>query len=499
MNPKHALHLFVFVGLLLAVAFALAACQPTPEQDVIVNKGEGRLEEKIEASPAAEKPLEAPATYHIDPFGTDEFQVVVDADVIVPDTLRYPVVEIEQRVLSTEWSRNLMRIMADGKPIFTYENETPQTKEQISGEISSLQEMLANPENYLPSGASEETRSETIAAWQKSLSAWQEAYQTASDVFEEKEIDLSSGTLATAAQITGAVDFGKSRKTYLTINRMLNGAGGNIEFNNLDDGVGLPFHFDLDSDFTHMNDITIRKEEAVRFGLEYIRKLGETGFAPSLILAGYCDPRGASSLQIEDYPQCYKILFTRSVEGVPTTYRESKYDLFMSSSLPSGSNNGENSGTEAQYAPYCPQEYIEMIIRDSGVNYLYWETPCVQTRILNENVELKPFDEIMEGFRNQVFYESAPFPNADDSVIKKTLVIDRVELGMTQVRKKGAAAWMMIPTWTFFGKTILKYAKAQPGGFPLDENNEYTSEVPGYSYLILNAIDGSIVNPALGY
>ncbi len=79
-------------------------------------------------------------------------------------------------------------------------------------------------------------------------------------------------------------------------------------------------------------------------------------------------------------------------------------------------------------------------------------------------------------------------------------MIDRVELGMMQVRKKDSVSTlMMIPAWTFFGKTILKYAEPQPGGYPLNENNEYTSEVPGYSYLIINAIDGSIVNPVLGY
>lgn len=500
MKKKPIRFLPVLVLCIITIASALAACQPTPDQDVIVNKGEGQLQEKIEASPVEAEPLEAPATLQIDSFGTDEFQVVVDADVIIPDTVRYPVAEIEQRTFTADWMRNLLRTMADGNPLFTYENETPQTKAAISVEIASLQDMLANPDNYLSSGVSEAMRSETIAEWQNSLAAWQEAYRSASDVFEEKEIDLSSDTFASFGQITGAVDLGKSRKAYLTINRMVGGAGGNVEFNNLDDGVGLPFNFDLDSDFTHMNDVTISKEEAVQLGLDYLEKLGETGFATSLILAGYCQPRGESALQIEDYPQCYKILFTRSVEGVPATYRESKYDLFSDSTLPSDNTNGESMNTDKQYAPYCPQEYVEMIIRDSGVNYLYWEMPSVQTRILNENVELKPFDEIIERFQNQVLYESASSLNADDSVIRKTLVIDRVELGMMQVRKKDSVSTlMMIPAWTFFGKTILKYAEPQPGGYPLNENNEYTSEVPGYSYLIINAIDGSIVNPVLGY
>ena len=45
---------------------------------------------------------------------------------------------------------------------------------------------------------------------------------------------------------------------------------------------------------------------------------------------------------------------------------------------------------------------------------------------------------------------------------------------------------------------MLQYAGPEPGGYPLNENNEYVSEMPGYSYLILNAVDGSVYDPASG-
>lgn len=484
----------------IVIVLTLSACQPTPKQDAVVNKADGLMQAKIDSSPMATQKIEVPPTLQIDPFGTKEFQVVVDANIIVPETLCYPIAEIEPRVITTEWVKKLMLIMANGNPIVTYENEMPQTKSQILDEISVLQDMLANPETYLPKGMSEDMQSETINEWQESLQTWQEAYRTAPDVFEEKEIDLASAALTSAGQITGAVDFGKSRKAYLTVSRMLGGAGGSVEFNNLDDDVGLPFNFDLNSDFTKMNDITISKEEAVQFGLNYIEKLGETGFAPALILAGYCEPRSESKLQVKDYPQCYKILFTRSVESVPTTYRESKYDLFINDPFPAGNSDVTPKDTEKQYAPYCPQEYIQMIIRDSGVNYMYWEMPSKQLGILNKNVELQPFDKIIERFKSQVLYEAFPSLDEGSAVNKKTLLIDRIELGMMQIRKKDSVSTLiMIPTWTFFGKTILQYTEPQLGGYPLNENNEYVSEIPGYSYLIINAVDGSIINPILGY
>jgi hypothetical protein len=52
MKKKPIRFLPVLVLCIITIASALAACQPTPDQDVIVNKGEGQLQEKIEAPPS---------------------------------------------------------------------------------------------------------------------------------------------------------------------------------------------------------------------------------------------------------------------------------------------------------------------------------------------------------------------------------------------------------------------------------------------------------------
>ena len=40
--------------LLIAVLFLLCACQPTPEREFVVNKGDGAAEEKIQATDAGQ-------------------------------------------------------------------------------------------------------------------------------------------------------------------------------------------------------------------------------------------------------------------------------------------------------------------------------------------------------------------------------------------------------------------------------------------------------------
>ena len=474
-------------ALLLTLAALLAACQPTPEEEPVVNKGDGTLEEAIAAEALPPARYEAPETLRLDPFGTETFQVVVDAEVCVPDVERYPIVEVVLRTITADWARDMMYKMADGKTIHTYQNEVPTTKEQIEGEITLLQQQLANPDAYLPAGADEQTRAAAEKEWRELLEAWETLYQEAPDTFEPREIDMSDAAFRTALEFRGAVESGKQRETYLSVTAWYGGPGGNVEYNNLVD-VGMPFHFDMDSDLTDLNDVTISAEEAVQIGLDFLAQLGETDFAPAQILAGYCDPEwGTDPIPLEEWPQCYQIQFTRSVAGVPATYREEHYD-------------GIGADGRERYAPAYPQESIEMDIRDSGVNYMYWSTPSELGRTLNENVTLMPFEQVVERFCDQILYSATPAVEETDSVIKKTLHIDRIELGMVRALQRGSVEeWVMVPAWTFFGRTVLQYAGPEPGGYPLNENNEYVSEMPGYSYLILNAVDGSVYDPAVGY
>jgi hypothetical protein len=468
----------LFIGL-LCITCMFVACVPTPREDSIVNKANGVLEERIGASPVAERPYDGPDSLQIEPFGNDAFQIKVNAAVHIPNTTRYPVMEVEQPFITVERGRDLMSRMADGKPVFTYENEMPQTKAEIAAEIAALQDMLTNPENYF----SVEERAEAIEAVQDELKEWQEAYPNAPEQFVASEIDLATMEYDATGQMHGAVDFGKQRAAYLCVVE-----GGSVSFNNPDDGIGLVFHYDFDNDFSDLNGVTIKKDEAIRIGKEFLQGLGEDTFEPSLVLVGYCTPRGESDLSISQWQQAYVIFFTRAVEGVPTTfYSDDSYDGFLV----------EN---EKLYAPPIQQEYVKMIIRDSGVNDMFWSIPTKQTKVLNENVQLLSFDKIMVQFQAQAFYRTAPNLEIETDVIQKELVIDRIDLGMVQIRKKNYPDTMlMIPVWTFFGYIHVTYAQPHTAFITGVSSEKETIHHPGYVYMMINAIDGSVIDPVRGY
>ena len=82
----------------LLAAALLAACQPTPAEDIIVNRGDGALEEAIAATAVpSEQPL-----LPVDEVGerverwTDELHIrgltcTIDADIVLPDKQIFPV------------------------------------------------------------------------------------------------------------------------------------------------------------------------------------------------------------------------------------------------------------------------------------------------------------------------------------------------------------------------------------------------------------------------
>lgn len=467
----------IFILLFLLI---FTACQPTPKAEAVVNKSDGKLEQAIGADPLPKAQEEYPRRLTLTPFGNDAFSVEVDAAVEVPDVGRFPVAEVVGGSYDAAWARTMMERMADGRSLYTYETEIPVTKDKIAEEITLIQDLLADPEAHLSKGMAETERKEQIQAWQEEYEALQQAYRNAPNTFDAKVADLSDEWYSANGRFNAAADFGKQRMTYLEA-----GATGYVNFNNFEDGLGRVSQYDYDSDLMGGNDLSLTKDEAIQTGLDYLGSLGLTDFAPSLVMMGYCEPRGPSEKPMEQWPQAYKIWFTRSVNGVPTAFSVQKYASDMAEPL---------------YAPGISKGFAVLTIRDAGVVYMDYLDPGTLIRVVNENVALLPFDEIVSRFQQQMLYGISPMRYEDERITANALRIDRVSLGLVEVKKRNdPAVGLLIPAWTFYGALIQTYSEAVPYGFTLDENMQYIDREPGACYLILNAIDGSVIDPAKGY
>ena len=194
--------------------------------------------------------------------------------------------------------------------------------------------------------------------------------------------------------------------------------------------------------------------------------------------AGYTD---FEKLEYNDL--AYIFYFTRSINGVNETYCA-------------------NSISYNQYAE--PWGYVSfyVIVNDSGIVEINWRSTGSELgEQISDNSELLSFDEIQQIAEQQFTNGNIDFSRgfADESefskLIEMNLKIDKVTLGYARVELSDGGGYVMIPAWDFFGSYTAILLADDKKSIKYSEKNEYYMQ----SYLTINAIDGSVIDRALGY
>ena len=480
----------VIVCLVLAL---LVACQPTPEEDYVVNKSDGVLQERIGDAPV-ETSHDAPGHLTLDPIDGQHTRILVDADVTVPETTQLPVAEIAQEHITIEWVRRVMEAIADGRTIQMANTEVSDTKPEIVEEIKALQAAIEEWETEFRDKTDPTEWQERRDELQKDLEAWQEAYRTAPDDVGA-EADLSEAAFKEQGRLYVSVDFGKKYPAVLEVNY-----AGCVYFSNWDEEVGHQVYFDV-PDGAALRDTAMTKEEAVKLAQAFMERLGETGYTPSVVQGTTIHPRNPDASgewpPRETWPQAWYVILTRPENGVPAPYYESQQDDF-----------GYYAAVDkVQYIAPINEEYAQFWIRDSGINEFIWQYPSAPIRTVNESVALAPFGQVTETFQKQAALEIWPLAEEYKDYGTVTVAIDRIVLGMSRVRKENDPnIYLMVPTWFFYGRMIV--SELNEGLNPLQHDPRVSAAPDGQSYvhedieccfMRINAIDGSRIDPQLGY
>ena len=473
----------------------LLACVPTPEEVFVVNKGDGVLTEKIAEKPVAEKPFEAPTRVD-EVIEANDLTVELAAEVVLPEGGRYPVAEVMPKTYDAAWARDMLTRIADGKMLLVRESEAGanMTREGILREVEAVQNSLESFDE-LYGNLPESEQAEMRAQLNEALDVWSAYYREAPDSTDGLEADLSDTAYRALGRMSAEIDCTRPERAYHSPIEVY--GTGLISFMNMDMTYGEtkqrgPVTGPLPG-------VALTEAEAIEVAKTFLQKLGETGLEPVLVL-------DANGRRYGDDPRdehAYAIWFTRPVGNMPGAMAHSQQDIYGVYS--------QNGGDRA-YSEPCDQEYAYFLIRDSGVNWFDWAAPSAVTRIVNENVALVPFDTILETFRKQIVVEA--FPALEEArvnaglrdnmtITDTTLCIDRIALESVRIRKEGATGtFLLVPTWTFYGRLVLhgeNLGDLRFAGWTIEENGDAVWYVPGGCYLQINAIDGSVLNPALGY
>lgn len=223
-------------GLVLAGVLVFAACQPTPEKEAVVNKGDGVYEQKVEVAKKEERaeavlpdassapaPTEVPKyvfeTHWTDTVSLRNFDVAIDVDVEAPDTTIFPVYRVKSRPFAPEDARwqAICRVLMGN---VTAERPGGATVQDLKEQLEALEKGQYDAENQTWRPYGKETYEELAGDIMKEMQAAPEEgdFTPVSEVhFEQMPADKVFQTEA------GGLWEVQYQETWLSISRYLRG------------------------------------------------------------------------------------------------------------------------------------------------------------------------------------------------------------------------------------------------------------------------------------
>lgn len=500
--------------LLIVSLLLLAGCQPTPEKEFVVNKGDNTIEEKLNATP---KPIPEdtvaspdaqtaenvytgqffPAHWDAEPVEVSAgFTISVDAEIITKADGRYPVyqtraigmpkdraAELAEKILGKpvgmgsyvmtkeDWKRGLQNYLAQvddweawvaaGKPDDGIDrDETGFPPEEVERVTNDFMEHIKN--------APDETTSKPVSDY------------SGLEKYERKVYTLEDGSKANIFLFSNFVTIAKTA------------------------GMGHLYtagmhETDLQYDDPNANKwkpVTITREQAEATLMKELFKLDLTEYTVKWVTEANLQ----ESMSEMDLPTYVSSGWSFTLHRNPAGYPEASVEYGPSQLL--------NYGTSDEYVVNRPidDETITMYISENGLEYFWFVAPREVTGIANPDVELLPFEEVQDRVIKSL---SVCFPIDMFKRNKMTTVsleIYRMMLTTYTVYEKNGDGYLEMPCWIVFfdGENVPSPEAIVTMGLDPDWVQEVRmkerDDVNMYhEVLILNAVDGSIIHSDYGY
>ena len=513
--------------ILIASLLLLCACQPTPEEPFVIGKdNEAMIEKATETgapAPTGESLYEAlgvPETYTID-LKNEAARVIVqgEARVVLPEADRLPLAYVQAARFSQEQVYAFFRTLTAGKAMYDMPNDTPKwaIEKQIKEQQDRLNELLAQ-------GKGDEDGE--VRACRETISDLQQDYQNAPEEVTLVPIDgtlqtyemnflgkyrgTATGFVAVSApfekvkcsfRVTDDADYADSG-SYTFIDE-----DGNVQVFTPDSGSSLLYY--------RQSDVHLGTWAGANVLLD-VTKESETGAAvqipDGLTIEGHLSPEtlllsvtpaearkqaetlitqcGVENMTVDGvylltnqqplYPdwvpadylaeqralpehQAYAVRFLRKVAGVPV-------ESFFGISQVKVDDSG--------YGPQWYYEVLEVAVDDEGIQAVHWTGPLEVESIITDQAALLPFSQIQEIFEKMMPVVYANYGMNSDFLIE----VNEVRLCLWRIFDKDSyTRGILAPVWCFYGSL---------------NGLRGTEFLP---ILILNAVDGSVIDPRNGY
>lgn len=453
---------------------ALCGCQKTPAEPIVVGKNQQAMIEKAETNENKLEQEEDVPRFQ-EEIKKDKLTIKVDAEIVMPEAplsiLRVESMDFTQEQVDVMWNA-----LVKDTPMF---QSAQMTKTDIEEMILTLEQQMARM-----------TNEEEIEYHKTAINGYREKYESAPETAEfipatselQRNIitdyqgeNVSSEYLWLSAYEDPVNGSGKS--FYVKNNYIKNGAP---EYRNAE----ISFH-------TSMNDYQyfeseIRDDEVIIIQMEdpipdvaynlsitpqEAFELAET-FAEETEDAGEFRISAIKLVKNEIGQYAYLVECQRVAEGISCANVESESTV----------------GESEEYLKRWVYESYELVIDNDGIRAFEWNSPMKITGTEVEEAAMMSFDESMVVFEKMmpVLYEAE---SKEEWINSAQFEISDVRLEYVRVLKQNSVdEGLLIPVWSFYGtKTI-------------HTNYENTKTKQYHDcWLMINAVDGSIIDTAKGY
>jgi len=478
---KSVRFLLAFIIAFITITFALAACQPTPTEPVVIQKGEtdySSLPVSTVTDADQSTNVQIPESWKVEQENDKgTISIIADAKINTHGFTTWPIYKAKLINFSQSQVDSVVSALFGGATLYQGVSVAmPRSKSQLEEKYLALQEELELREN--PDYTSR---------------------------FDESDADLQTqlknveDLIADAPEIVNADDFMIRATTQLTYDKeyqadclFINADLGrtNHAFLDVRSGTNLPFSENsivfnnrvLEATYISYpgilteSDATVPLESALSQAESLLSKIGVQGYscvASEVGAAGLpLDEETSATIAAAD--KCWILHFSKEYNGLPSTYT----DIILYSA-----------GKDAE-SPIGHYDYIEVIVDDDGIAYFEWRGTEEANGVLNESPELLGFDEI-----SQSFLAGITRSYSDKSLgLYYRIVVSDIQLGYMRIKNgNGAEDFLLIPVWDFFGTVEKSETKFK------DEESIAAATQVFSSLLTISAVDGSIIDRNAGY
>ena len=435
--------------LMAALVLFLSSCQPSPSNDVVINKADGNFEELIQQTLSLDTKYEVPERWE-ETLDLKTAKIIINSNIEIGSGNSHPLYQVSRREFSEDEVTTLFNYIA---PNIKGIRLALPTKAELEEELIRIkrgvyQEGEDGKGQYVPFDNQEEliTRIEKQISTTSDTITYTPVDEWNSEVPCDISCELGGGEVLriSASKDELSVKFGESG--IIQPERWIKNGGS----------------YPGEAEGTTLKNVNITKD----FAIEYAERILRENNIANIGVVSAEKARILDDYSYETISEGWVLLLSRIGEGSLAT--DQRFDVCSYQWL---------EYDETQYRAPWSLEGMMMFVDETGLRSVEWYDPLATEQVLNPNLSLLPFSEIQIIIRDQLKFGLSWVSDMENTW--QGLTVYRIVLTSCLIPiKDNPNSAYIVPVWFVYLST---------------EDNIERGVLP--DILAINAVDGSRIDP----